>query len=65
MDAPEFNYFFRKYEDYENKMETPKRGHSKNAYNYCRLFDDSDDNNGRIEMTYFLILSMAGTTATF
>ena len=26
---------------------------------------DVDDNNGRREMTYFLILSMAGTTATF
>ena len=26
---------------------------------------DVDDNNGRREMTYFLILSLAGTTATF
>ena len=65
MDAPEFEYFLKKYEDYENKMETTKSGHSKNAYDYWRVFDECDDNNGRREMTYFLILSMAGTTATF
>ena len=29
------------------------------------FLDDVDDNNGRREMTQFLILSMAGTTATF
>ena len=27
------------------------------------VFDEFDDNNGRREMAYFLILSMAGTTA--
>ena len=33
---------------------------------YLQAFlNDFDDNNGRREMTYFLILSMAGTTATF
>ena len=65
MDAPKFEYFLRKYEDYENKMDTTTSSHSKNAYNYLRVFDEFDDNNGRREMTYFLILSMAGTTATF
>ena len=29
------------------------------------FLDDFDDNNGQREMTQFLILSMAGTTATF
>ena len=29
------------------------------------FFEDVDDNNGRREMTHFLILSMAVTTATF
>ena len=37
MDAPEVEYFLRKYEEYENDVVQPKRDHSKNAYNYYRF----------------------------
>ena len=50
----------------KNDVEAPKqkRGTPRMLI-FTGVLKDFDDNNGRREMTYFLILSMAGTTATF
>ena len=41
---------------FENKMDDdarkPKKGDSKNAYNYCRFFKDVDDNKARREVAH-------------
>ena len=42
-----------------------KKGTVQECLYLLACLDDFDDNNGRREMTYFLILSMAVTTATF
>ena len=42
-----------------------KKGELQECLQLLSFLKDFDDNNGRREMAYFLILSMAGTTATF
>jgi len=34
VNLPKFEYFLKKYNDYENDVVPPKRGQSKNANNY-------------------------------
>ena len=42
-----------------------EKGELQKCYELLTFLKDVDDNNGRREMTRFLILSMAGTIATF
>ena len=50
--------------DYENQSETTKR-ETPRMLIITVVLKDFDDNNGQRKMAHFLILSMAGTTATF
>ena len=38
VNAAKFEYFLQKYEDYENQVTSTKIRHSKNAYNYYRVW---------------------------
>ena len=42
-----------------------EKGELPKCYELLSFLKDFDDNDGRREMTQFLFLSMAGTTATF
>ena len=46
MNAAKFEYFLKKYQDYENQSTTTKRGHSKNAYYRTKLKLDREVGGG-------------------
>ena len=53
------------FEEKSMMMRHSKKGELQECLELLSFLSDVDDNKGREEMTYFLILSMAGTTATF
>ena len=53
------------FEEKSMMMLESKKGRLQECLQLLSFFNDVDDNKGRREMAYFLILSMAWTTATF
>ncbi len=53
------------FEEKSMLMLEDKKGTLQECLKLLPFSNDVDDNKGRREMTHFLILSMAGTTATF